>query len=621
MCGIAGILRFDGTHIASHTLEHMQQELAHRGPDGRGIWQSHGEGWSVGLAHTRLAILDLSEAAAQPMATSDDKVCLAYNGEIYNYVELRAELASLGHVFNGRGDTEVLLAAYCQWGEACLGHLVGMFAFALWDDERQALFCARDRLGIKPFYFYSQHETFAFASEAKALLGLDGVSSKPDESQVYDYLSLGLMHHDRRSFFADIHQLPAGCYMWVDAAGIHEQRYWTLPTGKGREPLNLEALGALLDDAVRLRLRSDVPVGVLLSGGLDSSAITALAASHHPRDLHAFSLQFDDAASDESAHARLTATHCGIDLRLLAPQGEGLWQELDTLIRAQDAPTHAPEVYSNWCMMRAVSRQGIKVLLSGQGGDELFGGYNWYPKHLLVSLLRHTDILGLIRELLALPAHFPGINTRSRMFLLASMLQAMLPVSVKAKMKPELRGLDMIMQHKWQQRMRVRDRANLRLLDPPSLERKTRHDLFAVNIPHYLHYEDANAMAFGIEERVPMLDHRLVEWSQRLAVQWKIRQGWSKYPLRQVMHELLPPDVVNRRDKMGLSAPREQWLKHDLRHQLQAMFDEDCHIYEHWVSRDAFRYQLGEYFSGNQSGLDRLMWRLINVEKWLRLYH
>jgi len=207
------------------------------------------------------------------------------------------------------------------------------------------------------------------------------------------------------------------------------------------------------------------------------------------------------------------------------------------------------------------------------------------------------------------------------MFLLATMAQAMLPVFVKARMKPELRGMARIAQYRWLQKMKLRDLPNLRLIDPPSLEEKTRNDLVAVNIPHYLHYEDANAMAFSIEERVPFLDHRLVEWAQRVAAQWKMRDGQNKYLLRQAMRCLLPSDIVERRDKMGLSAPRDQWLKHDLQGVLLRLFGEDCCIYERWIDRDAFRRHMTGYFSGRHSALDRLMWRLINVEKWLRLYH
>jgi asparagine synthase (glutamine-hydrolysing) len=613
MCGICGEINFDGQSGNVTLVSKMKSAIRHRGPDAEGIWHSDFEGGSVVLGHTRLAILDLSASGNQPMCDPTNRYYITYNGEIYNYLEIKETLEKKGFSFKTGTDTEVVLAAYAHFREKCLNLFNGMFAFAIWNKQNKSLFCARDRMGIKPFYFTKQNgNIFYFASEIKALLIALEKAPAPNPETIYDYMSLGLMHHNKNTFFSGIEQLPAGCFL----------KYWQLTDQdiKSSKHTDLEKLEYLLHDAVKLRLRSDVPVGILLSGGLDSSSITALATRNNGAGPKAFSLQFDDDAFDESAHAKLVASHCKTNLSLLKPQGKGLWQELDNLIKAQDAPTHAPEVYSNWCMMRAVSECSIKVLLSGQGGDELFAGYIWYPKHLLVSLLRKGKFLSLVRELIKLPTNFPNSNTRNHFFLLGTMLHALLPAAIKIRTKPELICMDNILISKFRNDMFERDLKNLRLLDPIGLEEKLRNDLNFCNIPHYLHYEDANSMAFGIEERVPFLDHRLVEWSQNLVDWWKIRGGISKYPLRLVMEHLLPKQVLQRKDKMGLSAPRDQWFRKELQLPIKALFSKDCLIFENWIDQHSFLDQLDAYMQGKPIHLARVLWRIINLEKWIRLY-
>jgi asparagine synthase (glutamine-hydrolysing) len=622
MCGICGTIRFDGQPADWKLVAEMKETLRHRGPDDEGLWPENFDGGGIALGHTRLAIIDPTVSGHQPMTDRTRRYCIVHNGEVYNYIELRETLAKEGHVFTTKTDTEVVLAAYIKYGSDCVNLFNGMYSFVIWDREKNRLFCARDRLGIKPFYYIWRDDKFYFASEIKALLlALKNIHA-PNPEAIYDYLSLGLMHHQQATFFKDIQQLSGGAHLRLDASGISVRRYWRPIVEKSEnsgQP-DEEKLYALINDAVRLRLRSDVPVGILLSGGLDSSSITALASRLNGFAPAAFSLQFDNLDFDESDHAKMVASHCNTSLSLLKPQGYGLWQELDNLIKAQDAPTHAPEVYSNWCMMRAVAGGNIKVLLSGQGGDELFAGYNWYPKYLLASLVRKAKLYALIREVAMLPKNFPNGNTHGSFTLLAGMLHAFLPTGLKMRLKPEFGCLDRIMQDSQRIRMRERDFDNLRLVDPTGLEEKLYQDLNYCSIPHYLHYEDANSMAFGIEERVPFLDHRLVEWAHQLAVWWKIRGGVSKVPLRRIMQNVLPEPVVNRKDKMGLSAPKDNWFRNELRGPITDLFSEDCRIFEHWIERKAFLSELDVYMQGQATALSRLLWRCINLEKWLRLY-
>jgi asparagine synthase (glutamine-hydrolysing) len=622
MCGICGQIRFDGQAGSVDLVLKMRKSLRHRGPDDEGFWHTDFCGGGIAVGHTRLSIIDLSPNGRQPLLDSSKRYCIVYNGEVYNYKELRDNLTKKGYIFKSRTDTEVVLNAYIEYGSECLELFNGMYAFAIWDNKKMSLFCGRDRFGIKPFFYKWQDDKFYFASEAKALLLASKNAPEISDQTVYDYLSLGLTHHRQHTFFNNVHKLPGGSFLLLDHSGLSIQRYWHFPEVNKSHQCNpdWDELKTLFYNAVQLRLRSDVPVGILLSGGLDSSAIAAMAAGNNGTSPVAFSLKFDNDDIDESPHAEMVASHCNTTLRLLEPRGSGLWEELDNLIKSQDAPTHAPEVYSNWCMMRAVARCNIKVLLSGQGGDELFAGYNWYPKYFLASLARKGKLYTLISELTKLPKNFPNPNTNGISMLMGGMLHALLPIAIKLKMKPELRCLDKILHRQVSSQMRKRDTDNLRLLDPSGLEQKLFHDLNYCNIPHYLHYEDANSMTFGIEERVPFLDHRVVEWAFRLPVWWKMHDGLSKLPLRRIMKGILPEPIVDRKDKIGLSAPKDHWFRNELRAPINALFSTDCRIFENWVDRKIFLNELDVYMRGKVTPLNRLLWRCINLEKWLRIY-
>lgn len=622
MCGICGSITFAKRQPDHLFVKPMVKSLQHRGPDDQGVWHENFTQGRVYLGHTRLSIIDLSKAGHQPMGDQSKNYWVTFNGEIYNYREIKTELTKQGYHFQTKTDTEVILAAYKIYGTDCLQLFNGMFAFALWDRKQERLFCARDRMGIKPFYYTWVNGIFVFASEIKALLSSNKINREPETTTLYDYLSLGLMHHKENTFFKNIKLLPAANFLLLGNGEYELKQYWhlSLPTYQYRKELEIEKIYSLLNEAVRLRLRSDVPVGILLSGGLDSSTITTIAANHSKTQLEAFSLEFHDQNSNEFEHAKIVADHSKTSLRLLKPQGDGLWQEIDSLIRAQDAPTHAPEVYSNWCMIRSVAQCNIKVLLCGQGGDELFCGYNWYPKHFLISLLRNRKIITFIKEFFALPKNFPNTNTRKKSVLLALLIQSMLQRRIKIRLKPELNCMNDILLPSFHKRMWSRNFENIGLLDPPGLEEKMVNDLRVATVPHYLHYEDANSMAFSIEERVPMLDHNLVEWMHSLSVNWKLKNGMSKYALREAMRTILPDDIVNRKDKMGLSAPRDLWFRNELRSVIEDLFHQDCFIYDKLINRSVFLTQLQAYMTGKPIPLSRVLWRIINIEKWLRIY-
>ncbi|MCS7057117.1 MAG: asparagine synthase (glutamine-hydrolyzing), partial [Thermoflexales bacterium] len=443
MCGIAGIYRLDGAPIDLQQLRRMADLLRHRGPDDEGYalfdtcsgYALHLKGpdspaaldlpdvrtaeappANLGLAERRLAILDLTPAGHTPMVSRDGLLTIVFNGEIYNYVELRETLRELGHVFHSTGDTEVLLAAYSEWGEACVERFNGMWAFAIWDAKQRQLFCSRDRFGVKPFYYVHMPGRFAFASEPKALWGAGLVEPHLNVPLLEDFLAGYEASRLDETLFAEIRQLPAGHTLIVTGEGVSVRRFWSLPVnpelGPPRpEPTAAERVLELLTDAVRLRLRSDVPIGTCLSGGLDSSAIVALInrlmySEHHMSRTQigaqqkTFTAAYENDASDERHFARLVIEQTGAAWHCTFPTAETLQADLERFIWHHDEPPITTSMYAQWCVMRLARECGITVTLDGQGADELWGGYLPFDVYLS-QMLRAGRWLRLIQELAA----------------------------------------------------------------------------------------------------------------------------------------------------------------------------------------------------------------------------
>ena len=623
MCGICGEVRYDGQRANARLVERMKDLLRHRGPDDEGLWETEFDGGGIALGHTRLAILDLTSAGRQPMCDPTQRYWITYNGEVYNYRELREDLKKDDFVFRTRTDTEVVLAAYVKYGVECLSLFNGMFSFAIWDDREKSLFCARDRLGIKPFYYFFHGGILHFASEIKALTKGARISTEINDNMVYDYLTFCLLDHSAETFFNNILQLPPGCYFYFDGDVPKPLRYWELNAGKDtdeNETSILEKFKALFHDSVRLRLRSDVPVGILLSGGLDSSAIACTVSEIiAPQKPATFSSTMKGIGLDETGFSNEVARYIGAVNTKLFPKSSNFWDELDPMLYALDEPAHASDIYANWCMMRAVHKEGIKVLLNGQGGDELLGGYNWYAKNFLTSLLLSGDFWPLIKEMRALRTNFPNSMTGNYVHMIANIVDALLPARIKRPFKEEIGGSRKVLRDSFLRINSWRDEHNIDLINAPTLEEKTKNDILYFNIPHYLHYEDRNSMAFSIEERVPFLDHRLVEWAFSLSAKWKIHDGKTKYVLRRAMENRLPDLVLNRKDKMGLSIPIERWFRDDFKVKLTKLFNENCHIYDKWVEKKPFVRQVDAYVNGKKTAIDRQMWRFFCLERWLRV--
>jgi asparagine synthase (glutamine-hydrolysing) len=571
MCGIAGVLRLDGRPVDRAALERMNRAQAHRGPDGEGL-EILGP---CGLGHRRLAIVDLSEAGHQPMATADGQLWISYNGEVYDHVELRRTLEGRGHVFRSRTDTEVILAAYREWGTGCFERFNGMWGLALWDASRRRLVLARDRLGIKPLYVARDADRLLFASEVKALLAAEPALARLDREQVARFVARPALGCGRRSFFEGIESVDPGTVQIHEADGrSRRERFWSFvpppPDESQDERRCVETIGARLEDAVRLRFRADVPVGTCLSGGLDSSSIVALAAGRLGKAPDTFSALYDDAGHVERPFVEVMERHFGLAAHHVQPDGTDLPGVLERITWHQDAPSSGPGVYSQWHVMR-IAQPRVKVLLDGQGGDEVLGGYTrFYEPYVrgLLSRARRGDVAaGLeaaraVREIRAATGQDPlaGLvraarRRLSRALPLGAAGGPATPLATEAGLlvAEDLAGVV---------RAETGETGIRRHSGDPLTD--TMWDaLTRTSIPTLLHYEDRDSMAFSIEARTPFLDYRLVEAAFTLPTRLKIRGALTKVALRASMEGLLPEPVRDRRDKLGFPTPFARFLRAD----------------------------------------------------------
>jgi asparagine synthase (glutamine-hydrolysing) len=579
MCGIAGMLWAEPAAQRQSTAA-LLRLLQHRGPDDHGwlllsgdkVRRGRGdpgdEPAQVVLVHRRLSILDLSAAGWQPMSSADGRLHLVFNGEIYNYLELRRELEQLGHIFHSRSDTEVLLQALAAWGRGALTRLVGMFAFALVDTRRRTLLLARDFFGIKPLYYAWPAGGFAFASEIKALLDLPGIKRQANPHRLYEYLRFGLTDHGGHTLFAPIRQLPAAHYLEVPldrAAQPEPIRYWQVDPAE-RLDLSLEEAGRRLRelflDSVRLHLRSDLPVGAALSGGIDSSAIVAAMRYLEPRlDLHAFSYVADDAAVSEERWIDTAGQAARAVVHKVQPRPEELVEDLDRLVHQQDEPFGSTSIYAQDRVFRLARQAGITVMLDGQGADEMLAGYRPYLAARLASLLRQGR-LRRAHSFWKRAARLPGSGGRKHLLLHAASLAV--PPGLK-RWGLHLTGrtrMPIWLNSSWFADRGVKAlprRAPVRAAD--MLRQALWQSVAETSLPMLLRYEDRNSMAYSIESRVPFLTPALVSFVLRLPEDHLIgRDGTSKNVFRLAMRGLVPDSVLDRRDKIGFATPEQRWL-------------------------------------------------------------
>ncbi|WOF17196.1 asparagine synthase (glutamine-hydrolyzing) [Methanoplanus sp. FWC-SCC4] len=599
MCGIAGIYSEKGK-INSDILKDMAKALSHRGPDGEGFYISV----NVGLAHRRLSIIDLSESGKQPMSNEDETLWLVFNGEIYNYMELREDLINLGHKFHSKTDSEVIIHAYEEWGSDCTKHFNGMWAFALYDNKNDEMFCSRDRFGIKPFYYSLIDGEFIFASEIKALLKHPKAGVIPNDRKVLLYLGNAVQDTDEETMFEGIFQLRPASSMYIKK-GIPEKpfTYWEYEVS----PLKLsspdfsdenasEELLFKIIDSVKIRLRSDVPVGTCLSGGLDSSTIVSLINNIIKKEgiksvgdrQNTFSVCFEDKRYDESEYIDEVINSTGVSAHKIYPLAEELESDLNRIIYMQDEPFGSLSIYAQYKVMKLAGKN-VKVILDGQGADEQLAGYLGYQTAYIKSL--KGNIPHFLSEIY-------GSFRLHRTFFISAITQ----LSARKKRRKLLKG----------------DIPVINRYDG-TLDLVLKSEVTKSNLQALLHYEDRNSMAFSIESRVPFLDYRLVEYIGLLPLDQKIRRGVTKYVLRKAIKGIVPEKVRCRMDKMGFVTPEEIWMANELSDLATGIFNSESFKRRKYWYADRVLENYNRFLKG-KSEYSGDFWRIMCTEMWMRIF-
>lgn len=610
MCGITGMV---GIGTNPETLQRMTDAVQHRGPDGDGYWQAE----RVAFGHRRLRIIDLSDAGRQPMSTPDGRYTIVYNGEVYNYIELRRELPDI--TYHSTSDTEVILHAFAHWGPAALEKFIGMYALAIWDNHEQRLFCARDRLGIKPFYFAYTDDAFVFGSEIAALFAAS-VAPNINHGVLYDFLARDFYEHTDETFFSNVHKLPAGHWMWIDRDGMCStpQSYWdfaaevasqTLPATRiGREDRLLE----LATDAIDIHLRSDVPVGVAMSGGLDSSTLLKLLDKVHPNPtrVEAFSFAFNDPAYSERPFVEKMAQATGRAAHFVEISPQMFVQTVPEFVQNQGEPFAGLPISAYAHCFRLAHEHGFIVIMDGSGIDEGLAGYTRFRPAYWADLFEQGNFDTLNRELSA-----SGINTsQARHHALSQMQHASRP-SADVGMGQDLTvsaKADCLTGDFLQFAKRP-----LPAFDRPfndHLHNLMYRELFYTKLPRALRFRDRLSMAVGCELRPPFLDHRLLAYQFALPSSDLIENGISKSILRTAANRLLP-DAVRMASKRSVQTPQREWFRNELQSWVRDRIDTPRFWQRGWVDQKRGKAAMEAYFRGEGDN-SFFLWQWLNLEQW-----
>lgn len=626
MCGILGYFVLKHSSGIEQRFHRALKKLSHRGPDDYGLERvqtNAGEGF---LGHTRLSIIDLSKYGHQPMFSGCGRYTMIFNGEIYNYRELRVELADLGFKFESNSDTEVLLAAWIAWREKCLLRLTGMFAFAIFDRIEDSLYCVRDPFGIKPFFYYADREQIFLGSEIPALVELGGHAIKPNFQKSYEYLVAGRYDDSTDTFFEGLYQLPPGHLMRVDlgdSVKVNISKWWQ---PKIEESCHLsfadasERLRAMFLNNIRFHLRSDVPVGAALSGGLDSSAIVCAMRHVEPKlPIHTFSFVARGTSVDEEKWVDIVNQHVGAVSHKVLVIPEDWTSDLDDMIKAQGEPFGSTSIYAQYRVYRLAKEIGVTVTLDGQGADELLAGYNGYPVQRVRSLVDSNHYLGAVRFLHEW-GKWPG---RSISNTLRQLVSPLVPPGLRGL---ALRAVDREPVPVWLNSKFIRENTISPFLyqtDSPLDIPKARHlmhilreSLTGKGLNALLRHGDRNSMRWSVESRVPFLTRDLAEFTLSLPENYLVsNSGETKHIFRAAMRGIVPDSILDRKDKIGFQSPEREWLnaaKPSIKKILEEA--EEVPLLNAPACRDVVERMLN-----GQAVYGGLAWRIINYSRWYRL--
>lgn len=563
MCGIAGIISKNSSLVTLNRLTQMADVLKHRGPDGEGYWINDSQ--QVGFSHRRLAIIDLTDAGKQPMHYLQ-RYTIVYNGEIYNYPELRESLEKAGYQFRSQTDTEIILAAYDFYDDKCLAFFDGMFAFAIWDEKEQELFAARDRFGEKPFYYYTDAEQFVFASEMKALW-VAGIKKELNLKMAFNFLTIGYTDNPNdtdETSFENISKLPPGSFIKypLKKAEIIIERFWDIDLENSNHSISDESVIEKFDElfltSVGRRMRSDVAVGTSLSGGLDSSSIVAAAYQvNADSDSHTcFTAAFPGYAKNEFDFAQQVAHKYQLKHFSVSPTAHDLISDMDKLLYHQEEPFGSASILVQYKVYELAKQQGITVLLDGQGADETLAGYHKYYKWYWQQLFQQRKLVGS-KEVAA--AQALGVKEK---FGVRNILGALFPDFASVFL--ERQYLVNALSHEDLTKEFIQQQSKEAYYTRPTVLNLNGALYFNTcihGLEELLRYADRNSMAHGREVRLPFLNHHLVDFLFTLPARYKIRQGWTKWLLRKSMENELPQNIVWRKDKIGFEPPQLKWME------------------------------------------------------------
>ena len=599
MCGINGF-----TWTDENIVKLMNEKTRNRGPDNEGVFTDN----NVSLGHCRLSIIDLSPKGHQPMANEDETVWIVYNGETYNFQEIRGRLLKKGHEFKSKTDTEVVIHAYEEWGVDCLDVFNGMWAFCIYDQKKQELLLCRDRFGIKPLYYYIDSQRLIFSSMISAILA-NSVRTAPNDRAIMQFLAYNLEDHTAHTFFENIYQLEAGSYLNYDLRlKKYYIRKWYSP--KHRDTADEETIRNAFVESVKLRTIADVPIGSCLSGGVDSSSIVCTLDKFLDYPFYTFSFVAPGSPIDETPYIQEVGRETKAEQFFTQISDEDFLEEFEDFVVALEEPVLSLSPYAQYRVMKLAHRHGAKVLLDGQGGDEILGGYVYYFSYRYFDLFMSFQWVKLFREGIQYLYRFKDI------FPIAMFKFMMLPESLKSLIWRTI--LNRWINHDLMQTLREDDS------DPRwkkmSLDEALRLTLFSTAIPHLLRWEDKNAMRWGIESRVPFLDVNLVETALSLPAEAKLKNGETKIIFKKAVDNILPKMISNRKDKIGFGTPDDDFFRKPklIEYCRNIIFSESFkkRPYWKWKRVEKMFYAHIE----NKKNCGKEIWKWINLEMWLRKF-
>lgn len=613
MCGIAGKYNFNQKPVPTSSIKRMTDEISHRGPDGEGFYMNG----NIALGHRRLSIIDLSSKGKQPMSTKDGRYTIIFNGEIYNFKELRKKLLDSEYKFTSDTDTEVVLYMYSKYGKESLKKLRGMFAFSIYDRDKEEIFIARDRYGIKPLYYYYDKDKFLFCSEIKGILVDKTIKRIANDTAIYDFLSYNRTDHLEETCFKDIYNLRPGHYLIVNNKGFKKESWYGFPTNKEKysKEVSLEIFEDTLKDAIKLHMIADVEVGSCLSGGIDSSSIVALSSRlvKNKEDFKTVSAVYNlNWQKDESRYIDDVTGYTNTRNIKVKPKYLDLVKEMEKIIYHQEEPFKSSSIFASWKVMEAAKENGIKVLLDGQGADEILG-YNYMAAFYFYELLSHFQIFTFLKEFY----FFMKKQKFGRLFTFSLFLFLFLPKYLRNKFLQK--------KNKWLNQDYFKEYKDNSIISSDFFSAKSLNESvkkhFQYKINHLLRFEDKNSMAFSIESRVPFLDHVLVEKSLRIPSNLKIRKGELKFILKETMKGLLPESVLTRNDKIGFETPENVWFK---KREVKDMFD-DVFNSDNFEKRKYYNHVLlKEYLHKMKEGssqYNEILWKVLCLEYWFKVFN